>query len=81
MIDNNIKINPYRNSFVDISPYYNLGGKKMHDQVVYYNPINKIAYSDTEEEKPPVTVGLQTATGTILIYSILYLIFFVLHLL
>jgi len=53
----------------------------MHDQVVCYNPISKIAYSDTEEEKPPVTVGLKTATGTVLIYSMLYLIFFVLHML
>jgi hypothetical protein len=53
----------------------------MHDQVVSYNPIIKIAYSDTEEEKPPVTVGLKIATGTILTYSMLYFIFFVVHML
>lgn len=53
----------------------------MDEQVVYYNPITKIAYSDTEEEKSPVTVRLKIATGTILVYSTIYLIFFVLYML
>ncbi len=53
----------------------------MDEQVVYYNPISRIPYSDTEEEKSPVTVRLKIATGTILIYSLIYLIFFVVYML